>query len=201
MIHAYQKKTQPSNCVKECEEYRVLHVHAVFGLLEDDASCAVDDLISHLIASVRRQTVHEGVIPIRLRCELFVDLIGHESFLSFLFLFFVAHADPDVGVDFQLAGRRLLAGMFAEVKLFLPGAEEALAIPREAALSDEGQSFVFVHHHGEYYVRRRITPGRSWAGLVEVREGLSVGQEVVADGAFLLKYDVLRSKMGAGCAD
>ena len=99
------------------------------------------------------------------------------------------------------AGRRLMAGMFATVKVFLPGEGQALTVPRDAVLEDEGRSFVFVHHHGEYYVRRPITPGRRWAGWVEVRKGLSAGQEVVADGAFLMKSDVLRSKMGAGCAD
>jgi membrane fusion protein, heavy metal efflux system len=106
-----------------------------------------------------------------------------------------------VRVEVKNPNRRLLAGMFATVKLFLPGTDEALAVPREAVLEDEGRSFVFVHHHGDYYVRRPVSPGRSWAGLVEVRKGLSVGQEVVGDGAFLMKSDVLRSKMGAGCAD
>jgi cobalt-zinc-cadmium efflux system membrane fusion protein len=36
---------------------------------------------------------------------------------------------------------------------------------------------------------------------VEVTRGLSGAETVAADGAFLLKSDVLRSKMGAGCAD
>ncbi len=31
--------------------------------------------------------------------------------------------------------------------------------------------------------------------------GIEAGAEVVTKGAFLLKSDVLRSKMGAGCAD
>jgi cobalt-zinc-cadmium efflux system membrane fusion protein len=34
-----------------------------------------------------------------------------------------------------------------------------------------------------------------------VKKGLGGGETVVASGAFLLKSDVLRSKMGAGCAD
>jgi hypothetical protein len=34
-----------------------------------------------------------------------------------------------------------------------------------------------------------------------VKSGLTAGQVVVAEGAFLMKSDVLRSKMGAGCAD
>jgi len=96
---------------------------------------------------------------------------------------------------------RLLAGMFASVKLFLPGTDEALAVPANAVLEDEGRSFVFVHHRGEYYVRRPVTVGRRWAGRVEIKEGLEAGQVVVAEGAFLMKSDVLRSKMGAGCAD
>ena len=96
---------------------------------------------------------------------------------------------------------RLLAGMFATVKLFLPGADQVFAVPRDAVLEDEGRSFVFVHYQGEYYVRRPVAVGRAWAGWVEIKKGLQPGQAVAAEGAFLMKSDVLRSKMGAGCAD
>jgi cobalt-zinc-cadmium efflux system membrane fusion protein len=106
-----------------------------------------------------------------------------------------------VRVEVANPGGRLLAGMFAAVKVFLPGTDEALAVPRDAALEDEGRFFVFVHHQGEYYVRRPVVVGRTWAGWVEVEKGLAPGQTVVAEGAFLMKSDVLRSKMGAGCAD
>jgi cobalt-zinc-cadmium efflux system membrane fusion protein len=104
----------------------------------------------------------------------------------------VAAANPD---------SKLRAGMFASVRIFLPGQEEALAVPREAVLADEGRSFVFVHHHGDYWVRRPVEPGRRWLDWVEVRSGLEGAETLAADGAFLLKSDVLRSKMGAGCAD
>jgi len=106
-----------------------------------------------------------------------------------------------VRVEVRNHSGKLLAGMFASVKIFLPGVEEALAVPKEAVLEDEGRSFVFVHHHDDYYVRRSVTTARSWAGWVEVKQGLSPEQSVVAEGAFLMKSDVLRSKMGAGCAD
>ncbi len=91
--------------------------------------------------------------------------------------------------------------MFAAVRLYLPGASEGLTVPRAAVLSDEGRTFVFVRHHGEYWVRRPLATGRRWADLVEVKGGLAGGETVAGDGAFLLKSDVLRSKMGAGCAD
>jgi cobalt-zinc-cadmium efflux system membrane fusion protein len=106
-----------------------------------------------------------------------------------------------VRVEVRNRAGRLLAGMFANVRLYLPGTDETLAIPRNAVLEDEGRSFVFVHHEGDYYVRRPVTVGRTWAGWAEIRSGLGPGQSVVAEGAFLMKSDVLRSKMGAGCAD
>jgi cobalt-zinc-cadmium efflux system membrane fusion protein len=106
-----------------------------------------------------------------------------------------------VRLEVKNADGRLLAGMFSAVKLFLPGTDEVLAVPRDAALEDEGRSFVFVHHQGEYYVRRPVAVGRAWAGWVEIKQGLQPGQLVAAEGAFLMKSDVLRSKMGAGCAD
>jgi cobalt-zinc-cadmium efflux system membrane fusion protein len=98
-------------------------------------------------------------------------------------------------------GAKLRAGMFASVRIFLPGAEEALAVPRSAVLTDEGRAFVFVHHEGDYWVRRPVEPGRAWLDWVEVKRGLAGAETLAAEGAFLLKSDVLRSKMGAGCAD
>jgi cobalt-zinc-cadmium efflux system membrane fusion protein len=96
---------------------------------------------------------------------------------------------------------RLLAGMFAAVQVFLPGDQEALVLPRLAVMEDEGRSFVFVHHHDDFYVRRPVTTGRTWGDRTEITEGLNGDEIIVADGAFLMKSDVLRSKMGAGCAD
>ena len=106
-----------------------------------------------------------------------------------------------VRVEVKNTDGRLLAGMFAAVKLFLPGTDETMAVPKPAVLEDEGRSFVFIHYQGEYYVRRPVVVGRRWAGWVEIKKGLEPSQIVVAEGAFLMKSDVLRSKMGAGCAD
>ncbi len=100
----------------------------------------------------------------------------------------------------NLAGK-LRSGMFAAVLLYLPGEEEALALPRSAVLSDEGRSFVFLHSQGEFYMRRPVQTGRASLDWIEVTSGLAGGETVVTAGAFLLKSDVLRSKMGAGCAD
>ncbi len=97
--------------------------------------------------------------------------------------------------------RRLLSGMFATVRVPVQGHTEALAVPKGAVLTDEGKTFVFVHHEGDDFVRRPVTLGPGDGSFVPVLTGLQAGQQVVDDGAFLLKSDVLRSKMGAGCAD
>jgi membrane fusion protein, heavy metal efflux system len=96
---------------------------------------------------------------------------------------------------------KLRAGMFVNVELYLPSGPDALVVPRAALLSDEGRSFVFVRHHGDYWIRRPVETGRSSGGQVEITRGLAGGETVATEGCFLLKSDVLRSKMGAGCAD
>jgi cobalt-zinc-cadmium efflux system membrane fusion protein len=95
----------------------------------------------------------------------------------------------------------LRPGMFAHVRLRLPGAARALAVPAEAVLEDAGRSFVFVAARPGYFLRRPVTTGRAEGGWVEITGGLAPGLVVAARGAFLLKSDVLRAKMGAGCAD
>ncbi len=94
----------------------------------------------------------------------------------------------------------LRPGMFVTVRIAGPGAS-AVAVPKVAVLADEGRPFVFVHREGDYWVRRPVTLGRRSGDQVEIVAGLAPGQRIIADGSFLLKSDVLRSKMGAGCAD
>lgn len=95
----------------------------------------------------------------------------------------------------------LRPGMFVNIRVFVRGGGSVIAVPKTAVLSDEGKTFVFVHKEGDYWIRRPVTLGKRLGDMVEVRSGLAAGQRIVTDGSFLLKSDVLRRKMGAGCAD
>jgi cobalt-zinc-cadmium efflux system membrane fusion protein len=97
----------------------------------------------------------------------------------------------------------LRPGMFCEVALSLANgqSEEILAAPRAAVLADESKAFVFKHWKDDFFVRQDVRKGRDFFGMIEILDGLQAGDTVVTEGAFLLKSDVLREKMGAGCAD
>jgi cobalt-zinc-cadmium efflux system membrane fusion protein len=95
----------------------------------------------------------------------------------------------------------LKPGMFVSVRLLLPAEGKSLVVPKVAVMADEGRTFVFIHQEGDYWVRRPVTLGARFDGLVEITSGITAEQRIITDGSFLLKSDVLRSKMGAGCAD
>jgi len=97
--------------------------------------------------------------------------------------------------------RRLRPGMLCQGRILVTTDEEVLAIPKMALLSDEGVDFVFTHMKDDYYLRTNVKKGRDFAEGVEILHGLAPGQTIVTEGAFVLKSDALRSKMGAGCAD
>jgi cobalt-zinc-cadmium efflux system membrane fusion protein len=91
--------------------------------------------------------------------------------------------------------------MFSTIRIMLTSGERIIAVPKAALLSDGGTDFVFTHLKDDYYVRRQVTKGRDFDEQVEILAGLKAGETIVTEGAFLLKSDVLREKMGAGCAD
>ena len=188
----------------------VLEMHAVPGeLIRPDQSILTLGDLSDLwlwadlyedqlgrVVSSSRQTLRAGVTVKAYPGEVFpgtVDFVGPTMDEK--------TRTVKVRIGVKNPDGKLRAGMFAAVQLYLPGNEEALAVPRAAVLSDEGRSFVFVHHHDEFFIRRPVEVGRTSVDWAEVKSGLSGGETVVANGAFLLKSDVLRSKMGAGCAD
>ncbi len=94
----------------------------------------------------------------------------------------------------------LRPGMFARIRMPVGETSAKLVVPDSALLADEGREFVFVQHDEDYFLRRPVASGVRYGDQVEIVEGLTAGVAVVGTGAFLLKSDVLRSKMGAGCA-
>lgn len=95
----------------------------------------------------------------------------------------------------------LKPGMFVSVRLLMPADGETIAVPKVAVLADEGRTFVFIHKEGDYWMRRPVKLGARLDGMVEIASGITAEQRIITDGSFLLKSDVLRGKMGAGCAD
>jgi cobalt-zinc-cadmium efflux system membrane fusion protein len=189
----------------------VIEMHAVVGetaepdqpvmvVGEIGALWVVADLYESDLATVLEET-KRGDVPAIVLVKAFAsrEFPGKVSLVSSVM-------DPrsrtvKLRVDVDNPDSLLRPGMFARVELLLSGSGKVLALPRAAVLEDEGRSFIFQQHDGDYFVRRPVTVGRRWGDWIEIRNGVSAGKRVVADGSFLLKSDVLRSKMGAGCAD
>jgi cobalt-zinc-cadmium efflux system membrane fusion protein len=188
----------------------VLEMHAVPGELvrPDEAILTVGDLSDLWIWAdlyedqLGRVLAHEQA---KLRAAVAVKAFPGELFPGSVDFVAPTMDEKTRTVKVRIAVKnpqgKLRAGMFAGVQLFLPGDEEGLTLPRGAVLADEGRSFVFVKQAGEYFMRRPVEVGRTGLDWVEITKGLARGETVATDGAFLLKSDVLRSKMGAGCAD
>ncbi len=95
---------------------------------------------------------------------------------------------------------RLKPGMFAQVDIEIAETESRLAIPTSAILTDEGTAFVFCRLKDDLWIRRSVSAGADANGYSPILDGLNETDIVVIEGGLMLKSDVLREKMGAGCA-
>jgi len=96
---------------------------------------------------------------------------------------------------------KLKAGMFTDAEISIPTGNHFMAVPRSAILSDDGRDFVFMHWKDDLWVRRDVVLGENQGVHVEIVRGITNGDTIVVNGAFMLKSDILREKMGAGCAE
>jgi cobalt-zinc-cadmium efflux system membrane fusion protein len=85
-------------------------------------------------------------------------------------------------------------GMFVWVDLSQGDLREALSVPAAAVMRHEGQSFVFVPEGQGRYRRVDVKTGIESGDRVEITAGLTAGQEVVVQGAFVLKSELLLEK-------
>jgi len=159
------------------------------------------DLYEKDLALLHGQLSSGGTIDANIRVKSFgteafkgvVDLIGSQ----------VDEHTRTIKVRIQVRNERgkLRPGMFAEAEIVVSVAGSITAVPSTAVLSDDGKTFVFQHWKDDLWVRRDVRVGKSQGGLVEILDGVPKDATVVARGGFMLKSDILRAKMGAGCAD
>lgn len=93
---------------------------------------------------------------------------------------------------------KLKPGMFADVSIVLSQNGGSLALPAEAILDDDGYALIFVQRSDESFEPRRVTPGISEGGWIEVVDGLATGERVVTTGNFQLKSLLYEAALEAG---
>ncbi|XXF78544.1 efflux RND transporter periplasmic adaptor subunit [Myxococcaceae bacterium GXIMD 01537] len=95
----------------------------------------------------------------------------------------------------------LMAGLFLRARVQVAAEHEAVLVPREALQRAEGRTLVFVKQEPGLYKPVAVELGAGTREEVEVVKGLSPGVEVVTTGAFLLKTEILKESIGAGCCE
>ncbi|MDE3007344.1 MAG: efflux RND transporter periplasmic adaptor subunit, partial [Gemmatimonadota bacterium] len=97
------------------------------------------------------------------------------------------------------ADRRLKPGMFATARITGTHAHEPvllLAVPTAAVQEVDGHTSVFVRDEQGGFTLQRVHLGEEAGDFVEVLNGLNEGDEVVVNGSFVLKGQLLRSSLG-----
>jgi membrane fusion protein, heavy metal efflux system len=88
--------------------------------------------------------------------------------------------------------RTLRIGMQANVRLDAGEGGDALIIPKQAVLDNEGKKIVYVLLSGEEFQRREVTVGDEYGDKVAVLSGLEPGERVVTQGAYQIRLQELR---------
>lgn len=99
-------------------------------------------------------------------------------------------------VEVPNPNRRLKPGMFATAEVVTGGAlAKGLAIPSSAIQKIEGKPVTFVQQRDGSFAKRDLDVGKEMGGRVEVRSGLTEGEQVVVEGSFTLKSELLKETL------
>ena len=91
----------------------------------------------------------------------------------------------------------LPVGQAAFLHLLMESTQARPVVPAAAIVDDAGRPIVFVQREGETFERRAVTLGPRSGDLVQVTEGVTVGDRVVTKGAYLVRLASLSTSVPA----
>ncbi|MCP4581085.1 MAG: efflux RND transporter periplasmic adaptor subunit [candidate division Zixibacteria bacterium] len=93
----------------------------------------------------------------------------------------------------------LSTGEFGRVKIFKKDNENAVLVPKDAVQWEGCCNVVFVQETLDRYRPRKVELVDSDGPFYQALGGIGAGERVVVDGSFLLKTELKKSSIGAGC--
>ncbi len=82
---------------------------------------------------------------------------------------------------------RLRDGMFVEVTIDTSAGRQVLSVLKQAVVTEQGQTFVFVFDGGETFEKRAVALGAEGADYYEIKSGVKEGERVVTEGIYQLR--------------
>lgn len=99
-------------------------------------------------------------------------------------------------VEVPNPNRRLKPGMFATAEVVTGGASaKGIVIPSSAIQKIEGKPVAFVQQGDGSFAKKELQLGKEMSGRVEVKSGLKEGDQVVTEGSFTLKSELLKETL------
>lgn len=98
---------------------------------------------------------------------------------------------------------RLRANQFGQAEIQVGDEHKAVIVPKAAVQRKDGVDLVFLPQEegGVYRPQRVMAKPTDRGDVLEVAWGLKPGQRVVTKGAFLLKTEIMKGAIGAGCCE
>ena len=103
--------------------------------------------------------------------------------------------------DLQNDDGLLRAQMFGHARIVLHENEAVVAVPSKAIQTDGCCQLAFVRESDTVFQPRKVLLGSQSNGFVEIIKGLEEGDAVVSTGSFLMKTEILKGNIGAGCCE
>lgn len=95
---------------------------------------------------------------------------------------------------------RLKSGLFGEARIETAEARPVLRVPRDSVQRIDGEPFVFVKRADDLFAARRVILAGSTGDAASIAAGLDPDDPVVTAGSFTVLSEMLKAKLGAGCA-
>jgi cobalt-zinc-cadmium efflux system membrane fusion protein len=95
----------------------------------------------------------------------------------------------------------LRANMFARAEIALANTKPTVMVPQASVQRAKNVALVFVRLAPDQYETRRVKLGLAQGDMIEIVDGVKIGEVVATRGSFLLKTETLKGAIGAGCCD
>jgi len=78
-------------------------------------------------------------------------------------------------------------GMFVEITIDTTGENKVLSVPKQAVITEQGRTYVYVFEGGEVFEKRVVVVGSEGADYYEIKSGVKEGERVVVEGIYQLR--------------